>query len=614
MIIHIYVAPIHHYRLTRSVPFTMTSRRVALHQTSLLCRSLNSTSPTLRQWPRYINTSGRDDVAGRGRRGTGMFFVGVFLAFMAGGAIVAYPSLIQPSSKPREATIEYEKARPVAESKEDNRDIISSQHLQVKKSWEHPGVYAWGANTGGVAAPGSTDQYVKTPRRIPYFDGQLLRDIKLDREFGAAVTEKGDLVQWGAAFSKDQKPTETLTGKNLIKIEISRDRIIALGKNGIVYSLPVAKSDQTTGEKSHLSSRLSFWSRPETINYRQLKPRNLQWDERFVDISSGLDHALLLTSRGRVFSAASSTSNFPSLGQMGIPGLTWATRPKGPYDELHEILGLKGFNIGRVAAGDYHSLALDHDGRVFVFGDNTSGQLGFEVEPQIPYADGPVPLPFNKIYSGSGRQPRVTSIAAGGANSFFTVDAKRVAGLREDADSIKDLGRITADTWACGSGICGSLGTGKWTHVSLGPTKIKPLSGLYEWDENTNSVVPIRLARLSAGSSHAAAVMSNVTSVNITNSNTDNETNWGADIVLWGGNEHYQLGTGKRNNIPMPTYIEPLDGGEGDIAKGRKGEHHRFQITPRKTVRLGEGGKGRKVSVEQRVECGRFVTAVYSGT
>jgi hypothetical protein len=28
-------------------------------------------------------------------------------------------------------------------SKEENRGLISSQHLQVKRSWENPGVYAW---------------------------------------------------------------------------------------------------------------------------------------------------------------------------------------------------------------------------------------------------------------------------------------------------------------------------------------------------------------------------------------------------------------------------------------------------------------------------------------
>lgn len=562
-----------------------------------------------------MSTPGGGNEPERPRGSLGKFLGGMLVALAAGGAVVLYPSVTKEPPKPREAVIEYEKARPSADSKEGNRDLISSQHLQVKKSWENPGVYAWGSNSGRVAAPDSTDNVVKTPRRITYFDGQLLRDIKLDRDFGAAVMENGDLVQWGTAFSSaNPMPAETLKGKDLVKIEISRDRIIALGKNGTVYSVPVAGSDQSAGEKKHQTSWLSFWSSPETVNYRQLKPNNLVWGESVVDIASGLEHALLLTSKGRVFAAASSTSDFPSKGQLGIPGLTWGTRPKGPYDEPHEIDSLKGFNITKVAAGDYHSLALDSNGRAFVFGDNTSGQLGFEVEPQFPFVDGPIPLPFNKIYSGSNLQPSVTSIAAGGANSFFTVDAKRIAGLKEETDSIRDLGRVTADTWACGSGIMGSLGTGKWTHISLGPTKIKSLSGLYEWDENTNSVIPIRLARLSAGSTHAAAVMDNVTSVDATDITSDNDTNWGADIVFWGGNEHYQLGTGKRNNIPLPTYISPLDGGEGDAEKGRQGEQHRFQITPRSTARLGPGGSGRKVSVEQRVECGRFVTAVYSGT
>ncbi|KAI1395097.1 RCC1/BLIP-II [Hypoxylon fuscum] len=594
----------------------MTIRRVALRQTSLLCRhTINRTNPAIRQWPRFSSTSREGDEAGRRRGGLGRFLGGMLVALAAGGAVVLYPSFTKESPKPREAVIEYEKSRPLAESKEDNRDLISSQHLQVKKSWENPGVYAWGSNAGRVAAPDSTDPVVKTPRRIAYFDGQLLRDIKLDREFGAAVTEKGNLVQWGTAFSQaNPMPAETLKGKDLVKIEISKDRIIALSKNGTVYSVPVAGADQTAGKKSHQSSWFSFWSSPETVNYRQLKPQNLAWGESVTDISSSLEHALLLTSKGRVFAAASSTSDFPSKGQMGIPGLTWATQPKGPYDEPHEILSLKGFNIAKVAAGDYHSLALDTDGRVFVFGDNTSGQLGFEVEPQFPFLDAPIPLPFNKIYSGSNQQPYVTSIAAGGTNSYFTVDAKRITGMREEADSVRDLGRVTADTWACGAGIWGGLGTGKWTHVSLGPSKIKSLSGLYEWDENTNSVIPIRLARLSAGSTHAAAVMDNVTFVDASDVSSHNDTNWGADIVFWGGNEYYQLGTGKRNNIPLPTYIDPLDGGEGDAEKGRRGEHHRFQITPRTTARLGEGGNGRKVSVEQRVECGRFVTAVYSGT
>ncbi|KAI0178344.1 regulator of chromosome condensation 1/beta-lactamase-inhibitor protein II [Pestalotiopsis sp. NC0098] len=597
--------------------------KLSLRQAPLATRSVLRSPAYRRQTVRHASSGPGGRPLGGPGGSAGRFIGGAAVAFVAAGLIVTiYPAFVTEPAKPSHATIHYEKERPKPKTTEDNRDIISSQHLQVRESWEHPGVYAWGSNAGRVAAPDSTENVVKTPRRIKYFDGQLLRDVKLDRDFGVAVTEKGDLVQWGAGFSqKDPKPVMTLKGKDLVKLAISRDRILALSSAGSVYTLPVSSSDQSSSFKEQPSSWLGLWSSSYTASYRKLDVPNLAWGERVTDISSGLDHALVLTNKGRLFSSASSNSEFPSQGQLGIPGLTWATRPKGPYDQPHEIPQLKGFQIADIAAGDYHSLALDKDGKVFVFGDNSSGQLGFEPEKEIPYVDGPIPLPFTTIYKGTNQRPRVTSVAAGGLNSFFTVDATRVAPLpgREEKSEVapaRNLGQVTADTWACGAGICGSLGNGRWTHVSLGPTKIKPLSGLFEWDEKNNTVVPIRLARLSVGSTHASAVMDNVTSVDTSaaKASTVNDTNWGADIVWWGGNEHYQLGTGKRNNVNSPIYIGPLDGGAADAKRGRKGEEHRFQITPRTTTRIGEGGNGRKVSVEQRVECGRFVTAVYSGT
>lgn len=518
-----------------------------------------------------------------------------------------------------QAEIEFEKKRKTPKSKEENRDIISSQHIQVRKSWENPGVYAWGSNTGRVAAPESKETVVKTPRRIKFFDGMLLRDLKIDQEFGVAVTEKGDLVQWGTGFNpEDPRPTYTLRGKDITKLAISKDRILALSSGGSVYSIPAARSDQLSGTKPQGGSWLSFWSNPSAaINYRELKPRNLGWGEKVIDVSSGLEHALLLTSSGRVYAAASSSESFPERGQLGIPGLTWLTRPQGAFDQPHEIGQLKGFKAKKIATGDYHSLVLDDEGRVFAFGDNSLGQLGLPTDSGAPSIDSPSILPFNKLYKGTELTPKVTSIAAGGSNSFFTVDAARTASQALQSESLapaRALGKVVADTWATGEGIYGSLGTGKWTHISNGLQKIKALSGLFEWDERDNQVIPIRLSRMSIGSTHAAAVMDNVTYVDASGKTNENDTNWGADIVWWGRNESYQLGNGKRSNSNTPIYIGPLDGGAGDAKAGRKGEQHRFQITPRQTVRLGPDGKARKVSIEQRVECGRNVTAVYSGT
>ena len=537
---------------------------------------------------------------------------------MAGAATYTYravkTSAPESTSVPRQAEIGFERKRQTPVSKENNRDLISSQHVQVKKSWENPGVYAWGSNSGRVVAPDSNETAIKTPRRIPYFDGQILRDLKLDQEFGAAVTEKGDLVQWGTKFSETtREPVATLKGKDLVKIAVSSDRIIALSSEGSVYSVPVSQADQNSGEKQQGSTWIPFWSgSPSLVSYRRLTPSNLGWGEKVVDVSSGLDHCLLLTSHGRVFSAAASTESFPSRGQLGVPGLTWRTRPSGPFDQPHELSSLKGFKISKVATGDFHSLVLDEEGRVFAFGDNANGQLGLPVVSEFTTIDAPSLLQFDSLYRRGSLRPLVTAIAAGGSNSYFSVDVTNVA-WPGAADATAGP-RVVTDTWSCGEGLYGSLGNGKWTHVSSGPTKVTALSRLSEYDEKTGKVVPIRLSNISVGSTHASAVMDNVTHLAATGKASENETNWGADIMFWGGNKFYQLGTGKRNNMNEPTYIAPLDGGEGDAEQGRKGEMHRFQITPRKTVRLGEGSKGRKVSVEQRVECGRYVTAVYSGT
>ncbi|KAK8243637.1 regulator of chromosome condensation 1/beta-lactamase-inhibitor protein II [Phyllosticta capitalensis] len=544
---------------------------------------------------------------------TGLGSAAAFYQYSAGNTIRR--AYAEEPEKP-EVEFTFEKRPRKGSTKEENRDILSSQHLQVKRSWESPGVYAWGSNAGKVVAPDSDETYIKTPRRIPYFDGILLRDLKLDRYFGAAINENGDLLQWGIGYDKDSRqPAATLRGKNLKSLVLSKDRIIGLSANGKVYSVPVSKSEQEAGSKPSEGSWIPFWSWKSPIAYRKIEPKNLAFGEKITDIAGGQEHVLMLTSKGRVFSAASSALDFPSKGQLGVPGLSWTNRPEGPYDQPHELSTLRGFEIAKIAAGDIHSLVADKDGRVFSFGDNSMGQLGFDYDPEAGNVDAPSLLPFHNLYRGTGLQPRVTGLAAGGNNSYFTVDATRVSnpGSENDEASVarRNLGRITADTWACGQGIWGQLGNGRWTHLQGTPTKIPSLSGLFEYDELANKPVPIRLANLSVGANHVAAVMSNIAQLTADGTKKDkhseNETNWGADIVFFGKNENYQIGTGKRNNISQPTYIQPLDQVAERKVRGK--EEHRFQITPKKKVKVN----GRWVELEQRVECGREATAVYSG-
>ncbi|KAL1885119.1 hypothetical protein Plec18167_001776 [Paecilomyces lecythidis] len=522
-------------------------------------------------------------------------------------AFVGYTYLTnepQPAKRtPAELT--FEKSRTADKySKEYNRAELSAQHVQVKKSLESPGIYAWGSNCYRVVDPDSDETIVKTPRKISYFDGKVLRDLKLDERTGAAISEEGDLIQWGKGFSETEfKPTKTLAGKDLVSLCMSRNRIIALSSNGNVYSLPISKDEQESGPKPRESSWVPYLGSRARISYRLLQPR-LSLGEKVTTISGGEEHVLLLTSSGRVFSAASATDSYPSRGQLGIPGLTWATRPEGPVDACHEITALRGTKIVQISSGDHHSLLLDKDGRVFVFGDNGFGQLGIEFDPAFPYTDAPTLLPLEKLYPGKIWNLKATGIAAGGANSFFTVDATRILGPGEDKSLVGNLGHITADTWAFGKGITGALGNGRWTHLQDAPTKVKALSGLSEYDEKKKSLVPIRLQQLSVGATHASAVLNNSTHLDSSKRSSLSDTNFGSDVLWWGGNEFWQLGTGKRNNIPTPTNINAPPDTVGKKAQTER----RLQIIPRHKGKLGN----RTVSMEQRVECGKHVSAIYS--
>ncbi|KIH89026.1 mitochondrial protein [Sporothrix brasiliensis 5110] len=624
----------------------------------------------------------RGDGGGRGsrRRGGGGRYTGLLaVAFVVGAGVYTYSSISSDKAKGKDqqqppskvivpkAEIEFETA-PLT-SNADIREVLSPQHRQVKNSLENPGVYAWGSNSGRVVAPDSTDSFIKEPRRIGFFDGQILRDLRLDSEVGIAVTEGGDVLQWGVGYwgktataSKvPLAPVTTLKGKDILKVALSNDRVIALSANGDVYSLPISKEDSqppsgaviapTSGpsEPSPTPAASSwFWSRPTDStnaatfvgsNVRKKTPSGLGWGERVVDIRGGQEHCLLLTSKGRVFSAVSSMSSFPTKGQLGVPGLNWETRPRErPLDAPYEISGLKGITATQIATGDYHSLVLARDGSLYSFGDNSTGQLGIPASPLFPSSDAPVKVPVERLYELPGDSKavelagrdakdgraavRVTSIAAGGATSFFTVDVKEKAAGGWQKGGIS----TSSDTWSSGSGIYGSLGTGKWVHISTtGPGKIRALSGLSEYSEALGALVPIRPAHIEVGATHASAVLDNATRVGASPSSRENaDTNWGADTLWWGGNEYYQLGTGKRNNQSEPVHIAPLDGArrrstvtlppDSTAAQAQASldlARERLALTPRTTVRLA--GNGRKVSIEQRVVCGRYVSGVYSG-
>ncbi len=88
-------------------------------------------------------------------------------------------------------------------------------------------------------------------------------------------------------------------------------------------------------------------------------------------LSAGREHCLLLTSSGRIYAWGNSTRKL-GRGRLGDA--------PSPADRLYPTVipseRFENRKILQVAAGDFHSLAVDDTGQVWGWGDNSSGQLG----------------------------------------------------------------------------------------------------------------------------------------------------------------------------------------------------------------------------------------------
>ncbi|CAG2059278.1 unnamed protein product [Timema podura] len=130
--------------------------------------------------------------------------------------------------------------------------------------------------------------------------------------------------------------TETCSSVRIVNVCCSETLNIALSESGMVYSIPVAISTPST--------------------------------EKVVQVACGLEHCLLLTATGQVFSWGTGTR-----GQLGHGDLESECEPR-------PVATLGGLRVLRVAAGGWHSACITEEGDLYTFGWNSSGQLGLPTQ------------------------------------------------------------------------------------------------------------------------------------------------------------------------------------------------------------------------------------------
>lgn len=165
---------------------------------------------------------------------------------------------------------------------------------------------------------------------------------------------------------------------------------------------------------------------------------NLPTDRRYVAISAGNYFSLALDEQGRVWSWG-----FNQKGQLG-DGTTSTTSPYGKSTPV-QVAFSSGLKLVSVHAGWDHGYALDSSGVLWGWGVNSAGQLGdgSKTNRSTPVA----------VSVGTGIAPQAS--ATGGEFSYFL-------------DS-------TGTLWSHGANAYGQLGNGSKTQSSL-PVKVSLLS------------------------------------------------------------------------------------------------------------------------------------------
>jgi alpha-tubulin suppressor-like RCC1 family protein len=220
---------------------------------------------------------------------------------------------------------------------------------------------------------------------------------------------------------------------------------------------------------------------------------SLAGGDKIISLSIGSSHSSALSATGRVFMWGNNAS-----GQLGDGTGTSRIVPT----EITSRFSLAGGDkIILLSIGSFHSSALSATGRVFMWGNNGSGRLGDGTSTSRN-----VPTEITSRFSLAGGD-KIISVSIGSSHS----------------SALSDSGRVFM--WGYGAG--GQLGDGTTTDRWV-PTEITSRFSLAGGD---------KIILLSIGLSHSSAISAT------------------GRVFMWGNNDYGQLGDGTTINRNIPIQI-----------------------------------------------------------
>ncbi|KAI9144320.1 regulator of chromosome condensation 1/beta-lactamase-inhibitor protein II [Paraphysoderma sedebokerense] len=421
-----------------------------------------------------------------------------------------------------------------------NTDIIAAYrpsnalNLPVPTRRQVPGeVFVIGQGDCGQLGLGTDVLEAEKPRKIQSLIGVV--DIACGGLHSLALTEDGKVYSWGCndhrALGRDGPETEVglvqgLEGIDVVKIGAGDNISCALDRNGKLYVWGTFRDEQ--GVYGFLPG---IQIQPVAALFLPLSQMTI------VDFACGTDHVVALNSYGIVYA-------------WGIASqLRLGRTPIGRQAERHSSLipdRIPLRRIVKIGAGAYHSIAIDIDGRSYVWGLNNFGQCA---------ADGDESNVF---------PPRLLELPEG----MILADA---TGGEHHSLGLTSTGQVLA--W--GRSDSHQLGLG---YTKLPSTNIS-ISSSTSPDSASKSLITVpqlnphlsQISSISSFSHFSSAVTQDGT------------------CHTWGYGEYFQLGNRIAQDEPIPFKI-PLSEGT-QILKAEVGGQHTVLLALRTQNVASEGGQ-----------------------
>lgn len=390
----------------------------------------------------------------------------------------------------------------------------------------------------------------KFPARKKGFDSKYFLDVLVRNDLVVAIDDSGAVFQYSPTVDQ------------LVKIKTPSRMSQVFLSGSKLYYLSANKKDLYCGSKEPTQSTSNWLTGSTSSSIRKVDIEGLERGEKIQKVSAGLNHLILLTSKGRLFEI-NSAENAMNKGQYALPIYSptklESTVPLNAAYELktlnYEVVGsgqkktLQPRVFKDIAVGSFHNIVVDSRNNVWSWGDNAFSQCGVESStigdiqpiPRLVFSIGDLHNIAKYSLPDKGAQGTldIINVNCSDETSFLKLCYNHSKDPAQDQDLILGFG----------NGLKGQLGLSRYIHKIGLPLVIKSLIGMKEYDTVGQKTTNVGIKDVITGGNHTFIVLDNAGS--------------GKDVLVFGDNNKGQFGNGKtvKSSKPLhlPKLLEPSD-------------------------------------------------------